>query len=352
MKTNLTIIFIIPLFMSLLIGCAKPQASNEQTPVNNQAAQDSSIEPSPASLAFWLRDSLANVDPQMTLLLDPIYQHDWPIYTDYYEYSKIGQEIGWVNEQKDVILQAYHMENASDKAQLQFLLTYIDTACFTWHVYEMTGTMRDHVNASIGEQFATYQTYLCLQHIYSAYDEGSILHLMSREFCGLELFTDALKDFVRMILYLQYFHGTLAGYMSSVLSCDIDRAKYNLYKDEVLNPYLCVSIKDESSVEDCILLLRQRCTMALNDVSNDSIIRLYEEELPESAEEYKAQIIKAFKQRDLVFQRIDEISFFAYREERTELWDSHRAFKQANDSRLMALLLDLTSIVNATIDDF
>ncbi len=246
------------------------------------------------------------------------------------------------------------MESANDTAQLRFILEYIDKACEIWDVFQMTGSMRDHVNAGIGSQLATYQIYLCLQHISSAYDEGSIIHLMSREFCSLELFADALRDYVCEVVYLQYFHGSLAGYLSSVLSCDIDRAKYNLYKNEVLHPYSCVPNEDNLSIEDCILLLRYTCNDVLRDLSSDDMIHFYEEEMPDFVNDYKALLFDAYKKKDILFQRMDEIGFFAYREERTALWDSNnpKAFRRANDARLMTLLLDLTSIVNAAIDDF
>ncbi len=348
MKQNFKIIILVTFWGSLLIGCAKPQTANEQSITNTPVVQDSAKVPDYGSLAYLLRDSLANIDPQMTHLLDSIYQHDWPIYTEFNEYSTIGKEMGWVNERKTALLQAYQMESANDTAQLRFILDYIDRACEIWDVFQMTGSMRDHVNAGIGSQLATYQTYLCLQHIYSAYDEGSIIHLMSREFCSLEIFTDALRDYVREVVYLQYFHGSMAGYLTSVLSYDIEKAKYNLYKNEVLNPYLCVPNDDNSSVADGIELLRQTCNAALLDLGSEKNIHFYEEEgMPELADEYKASLQKASEKMDILFQRIDERGFFAYRKERTELWDSHRNFKQANDARLIALLAELTDIVNA-----
>ncbi len=93
-----------PIFIfSLLIGCAKPQTANEQSTTNIQVVQDSAKVPDYGSLAYLLRDSLANIDPQMTHLLDSIYQHDWPIYTEFNEYSTIGKEMGWVNERKTAL---------------------------------------------------------------------------------------------------------------------------------------------------------------------------------------------------------------------------------------------------------
>ncbi len=307
--------------------------------------------PDTESLAFWLQDSLANVDPLLTQALDSVYRHRYQRYKDPKNRQNLTEELKWYWHTCDYILALYSktsLEN-DEKAQRKFLENLFDKARKTWRLGEGWTTMGMVVETDIETRFMRFRTYMYLNGLFQQLDDEAygLKRGLNREYCAAESFCDYAIDFCMKMSHLKYWGGSMSSVVGELRAHSVRKALLELYKEELEHPFHCQNHAKGMTMRNCPTMLRHSCdSVILLAKNNDYIFMEGEDEITR----YKNAIKEAEEARDNMLKAAFEtFGFLSYREERVHKWiiEDDSKFVQTSNLRALNFLSEMNKIIKS-----
>jgi hypothetical protein len=257
------VFYILLLAIAFSAGCnnkvIKEQDNNESlASIKDTAPTD--------SLMFWTSDTILNTNPELVLLLDPLYRY---VRND--GVKPIREELEWMNEYRNRLCSYYdtHQLGETDISEYAKADTVLNVAKRLYSIDEDWSTMGMIISNSIYYTFETYRQYGLLAQLIEKCKDAESVELLYRECDLYNKMSDVESKVVGDIIDLNYCGGSIVGPLRTASYIQITKARQDMLKT-------IIDICNDDQYNDNGVFLTS-AKLLLFDTQSKAINTIYEE---------------------------------------------------------------------------